>query len=277
MNDENKYSLDQIQSLEKIDLPLALITVRDWIVLTFVSLTVISFGIWAFLGSLSVVAGGKCILFEPSASISIRADFRGGTVQKILTSSGASVEAGETLVTLLNPTGEEYAVVAPQAGKIDWIGVTSGDLVLPDQILVWMEGEFRQEDLKIYGFLPLDTGQLIRPGMTAHAALNAVNASRYGMLEGVVKDIFPYPISPSDFYLRKIPSDRLREYLIEGKEPAFFIVIEPLKDPESITRLRWTSKKGPPEKLHPGMLGEVLIHLADERPISFLIPALKKE
>jgi len=133
------------------------------------------------------------------------------------------------------------------------------------------------QTLKIYAFIPLNEAAQIQSGMEAKCSLNTVNSSTYGMLRGTVREILPYPASLSDPLVKAIPSESLRKYLIGGDIPSMLILIDPIIDATTPSGLSWTSKEGPPEHLESGMIGLARITLDNVKPISYVIPSIRKK
>lgn len=155
-------------------------------------------------------------------------------------------------------------------GTVVWAIAGSLPVTASGKCIALPEGE----NLKILAFLPLFSGHQIRAGMGAKAALDTVNTGRYGMLEGVVKEVLPYPVSASDPLLEEIPSPSLRDYLVKGELPTILVVIEPYVDTTSPSGFKWTSKRGPATLITPGSVGQVQITLQMIKPISYVIPSL---
>lgn len=123
------------------------------------------------------------------------------------------------------------------------------------------------ETREILGFFSLYSGQQIKAGMHATVSLDSVDASRYGRIEGIVREVSTYPVSADD--LQQIPSRSLREFLTAGKIPTIMVVIDPIR---SDTGLKWTSKRGPKEQILDGSVGEVEVTLKIIKPINYVIP-----
>lgn len=130
-------------------------------------------------------------------------------------------------------------------------------------------------NLEIYGFLPLFAAQRIQVGMEVECALDAIDTSQAGMLKGVVKEIFPFPVDLAESHMEQIPSQSLKEYLLSGSSvPLILVIAEPLADSKVSAEYSWTYKNAPHIPLQSGMTGTVTITLSRERPISYIIPPL---
>lgn len=131
-----------------------------------------------------------------------------------------------------------------------------------------------RENLEIYGFLPLFAGQSILPGMEVECSLDAIETGKTGMLKGVVKEIFPFPVDLTEQHMEQIPSLSLRKYLLSGSNiPLILIIAAPLRENDS-SKFVWTYGKEPPLRLQSGMTGMIAITLSREKPISYVIPSL---
>jgi len=133
-------------------------------------------------------------------------------------------------------------------------------------------GKADPSTLKIYCFLPLMDAVSIQPGMKAKMAIDSIDVSAYGMIQGVVKEISPYPVSLSDPLLKEIPSESLKEYLIDSI-PMKLITIDPILNSSTVSGFDWDKKSGPPKPIESGMTGTVDITLKNVRPISYVIPS----
>lgn len=129
--------------------------------------------------------------------------------------------------------------------------------------------------LKILAFLPLSSGQQVQPGMRVQTAIDIVDSDNYGTIQGVVIQSSPYPVSASDPILQKIPSEPLREYLVQGPLPVLLAIVDPALDPKTVSGLKWTSLRGPPMTLSSGLLGKAGVILEEKPPISYVFPMLQ--
>ena len=132
-----------------------------------------------------------------------------------------------------------------------------------------------QENLEIYGFLPLFASQSVHPGMEVECTLDAIDIGKSGMLKGIVKEVVPYPVDPTERHMEQIPSQSLREYLLSGSSvPLVLVIAKPLAKDSDPSQFVWTYGKDPAVPLQSGMTGEILITLSTARPISYVIPSL---
>jgi len=262
-----QQGLEQIRSLDKIDVSLTIVGVRGWFVLAFFLALMTGVIIWSFLGSIPVEVTGKAILFEPGSVTEIVSDKR-GLIADILVKAGDLVKEGDPLLILAD--GE--AIQAPAEGTIAWVGVIENEQLTPTSVIGWIQRAYNPEKLEIYAFIPLFSGEQVKVGMQAKTELDIAPADKFGAILGKVEEVQPYPVSLSDRRLQQIPSESLRQYLVQGTLPNILVTIKPALDPDSPSGLKWTH--GFPETIRPGATGNIRILLEKKKPISYVCPAL---
>ncbi len=271
MGDLQDEILEKADALERLDYTLKVVGVRGWIALTFFIGLVVLTLVWGVTGTIPITISGKCVAFAPESSIRVRSIFA-GVVQEIKVKNGDAVKQGDVLIVFEN--GQQ--ILAPAAGQVVWTDIVLDSVVAPEEVVMWLQRPYSAGALTILGFFPLSSGQQIKQGMRVNIAFDQANTSIYGTVEGLVKEVLDYPISSSDYYMQQIPSQPLREYLIEGTAPTIAVVITPVLDPEETSGWKWTAAKGPAEPIKSGAIGELRIVLGEWKPITFLLPRLTK-
>ncbi len=267
-------SFDRAVSSEQYDCTLTIVGIRSWLILSIcIGLAALTI-LWACFSTIPITVSGKCLVFAPEHILTLRTN-SSGVVKQIRALGGDKVEKGETLLILENSGGAvEYKV--PASGSLIWVELSANESVEPNQIIAYMETETAPADLKILGFFSLLYAQSIEPGMEVKCLINSVDSAKYGMLRGRVKQILHYPVNPHEYYLQKIPSESLKKYLINDPLPTNLVVIEPILDPNTPSGLSWTSAEGPPAPIQPATIGIARVILDQVRPISYVIPSLRK-
>ena len=271
MDSLKQKALEHITSLEKINSALIVVRIKGWIVLSFFLFILVVVMGWGFFGSIPLVAKGRAVLFNAKTTMRLRSPVV-GVVKKVVETGGAQVNEGDPLIIMQDEAGEEVILRAPIDGSVVWVDAIVGGGISKGQPLLTVQGIPSVDGLEIYAFLPLNLGELVRVGMPTKCALDKVDPSRYGLLRGVVKEVLPYPIDTSEYYLQRLPSPRLREYLLSGPAPYLLIVITPVLNPDTVSGLEWTSKDGPPHMIFLPELGAVRVILGEERPLSYILP-----
>jgi HlyD family secretion protein len=165
------------------------------------------------------------------------ASLYGGRVLEILTEPGQIVGAGEPVLSL--------------------------DL----------EGNAIQELVAVIYVSSID-GKKIKPGMEIHIAPSTVAEEDYGMMVGNVTFASSFPATPRGMQ-RVLKNESLTQTLSGGGAP-YEIHAELRVASDTFSQYRWTSSGGPPTKIQSGTLARALITVDTQRPVSRVIPLLKR-
>lgn len=119
-----------------------------------------------------------------------------------------------------------------------------------------------------YGFVSLKDGKQIREGLKVEIEPTTVNSEEYGAMLGIVKEISLFAVSKEDM-ANLIQNDSLINYLMHGEVAVMQMTIEPIKDLNTISGYKWTSKKGPPFKLTTGTVAKIATIAGRTRPVFY--------
>jgi HlyD family secretion protein len=163
-------------------------------------------------------------------------------------------------------------VKSPYAGRVLEVVGGAGTLVPPGASICTLEPE--NAPLEAVLFVPAGEGKKVRPGMDVRISPSTVKAEEYGFLVGTVKTVSEFPVTPEG--LRKIlRNDKLAEELT-GKSASIEIVASLSPDGGTPSGYRWSSSKGPPTQVHSGTQARGSVVVEDKRPISYVLPVIKK-
>ncbi|PIS02550.1 MAG: hypothetical protein COT85_04495 [Chlamydiae bacterium CG10_big_fil_rev_8_21_14_0_10_42_34] len=308
MEPTDKKRLAKITSLENLEKMLTVVSIRGWSLLLFFILLITSIIIWSVVGKIPITTSGESITLDPNNTFAIRSE-TSAFVKQILKIGGEKVQKGEILVILdstelstkindtknnilfLEKTGsenseklfllknslkdlqkqaKELVIKSPADGLVVWVDLNVGDQVVPNDLLLTVQGNSSPDTIEIFAFIPLSSGQLVQPGMKTRCSLNIYRSEKYGLVRGTVQRVMPYPISADEYFMQKIPSSRLKEHLLGGDN--ILVVVKPDLDPNTYSGFNWTSKNSPHSKIEPLLLGTTQIILDEIKPISYIIP-----
>lgn len=261
-------SIERLSSPKQLNRLLVVIRLKGWVVLWTLCTLLLGVVVWSIFGQIPIITTGQGILLAPSAQFAIKSP-----VQAIIKDIPVPINQFVPQGTVLMELSGGVDIETYHDGKIFQFETSVGEQVQVGQPLLWFETAIHPTDLLVYGFIPVEAGEKIKPGMIARIDLNAVDTQKYGQLVGSVISVVPYAVSSNSDQLNVIPSEKLREDLTKGST-AMLVIIQPTLYPKNMTGLRWTSSKGPPDKLLPGSLGVVRVTIENKRPISYLIPGL---
>ncbi len=123
-------------------------------------------------------------------------------------------------------------------------------------------------------FISAQQGEKIRPGMTAHISPATVEKDKYGSILGLVTFVSQFPASPKA--MQRVLQDQKMVAALSLKGAPVEIRVELLCDPDNPSGYQWTSSKGPPLALQAGTVCSCSIVTKRERPVTLIIPYLRK-
>jgi HlyD family secretion protein len=163
-------------------------------------------------------------------------------------------------------------VKSPYAGRVLEVVGGAGTLVPPGAAICTLEPV--DAPLEAVLFVPAGEGKKVRPGMDVRISPSTVKAEEFGFLVGKVKSVSEFPITPEG--LRKIlRNDKLAEELT-GKSASIEIVASLFPEGTTPSGYRWSSSKGPPSPVYSGTQARGSVVVEDKRPISYVLPVIKK-
>jgi len=168
--------------------------------------------------------------------------------------------------------GSTTELKSPYAGRVLEVTATSGSLVAPGQRLLTLEPLAGALETVLY--IPAGEGKKVRPGMAVRIAPSTVKAEEYGFLLGKVKTVSEFPVTPEGLR-RVLRNDKLAEDLI-GKSAPIEVVATLEADATTPSGFKWSSSKGPPTQIFSGTLSKGTVVVEDRRPISYVLPIVKK-
>lgn len=185
------------------------------------------------------------------------------------------LQKAQTEADLLSEEKNGLFITAPKDGRVIQLDVDLGKQIPAGTSIMWMEAaEDQNKPLPFYAFIPTSMGEKIKEGMEAQINLLSVNQQLYGYLLGTVSEVLPYAASESAQQLAGISSKELKEYLQMGPS-SMLVLITLTPDPSTPSGYKWTTKKGPSQRLGIGSKGDVRIIIEKKSPISYVLPPVK--
>ena len=163
-------------------------------------------------------------------------------------------------------------VRSPYAGRVLEVVAAPGDLVNAGQRLLTLEAS--NAPIKAVIYIPAGEGKKVRPGMPAFISPSTVKAEEYGFMLGEVKAVSDYPMTPQGLeHVLRNPA--LVSELTGGTAP-IEVNAALIPDPSTPSGFRWSSSKGPPVKIFSGTICSATMTVETKRPISYVLPILRK-
>ena len=165
------------------------------------------------------------------------------------------------------------SITAPISGVVREIRVGRGEVAAAGTVVATM-GEERDGHFEVVALLKGDARKRVTVGMEAQVVPDSVKRDEYGSMKGRVLRVSAQDISDED--LDQILHNReLTKSLFDGQQ-ALLARISLTPTTANPSGFEWWSGKGPPYKILAGTVATVDVVVERVRPITLVIPALRK-
>ncbi len=165
-------------------------------------------------------------------------------------------------------------IVSEYTGRILEVTASIGQIVSAGQRLGAIEPEDPNGKLLSAGYFQVSDGKQIEPGMDVRITPVTVERERYGSIIGKVVSVSPFPVT-TDAITNVVGNAEVAQALSAGGTK-IEVFAELGTDASSLTGYKWTSGKGPDIKITAGTTGGVRATVEYRRPITFIIPILRR-
>lgn len=206
--------------------------------------------------------------------LSARAVGSRNTAAQGLFSIESLVRAEQHQLELLHLQYQRTSVVrSPYRGRVIEMLAEVGDTLQPGTPLLSIDLPDAAMDCLV--FVPL-SGKEVQPGMAVHVTPAGVNWEEHGYMVGRVREVSRNPLSPTamNVYLRN--STLVERFNAQGASYLVYVDLE--TNPASTRQYpwKWTTGEGPPYEFGGGTLLSASITIRAQRPITLVIPALRR-
>lgn len=167
-------------------------------------------------------------------------------------------------------------IVASVSGRVLEMKVQKGDIVRAGGPVCTIAQEKQQTDsLEAVVYVPVQQGKKIIPGMAVNISPSTVKKEEHGFMLGNVVYVSEYPSSAQRMMLTLGNSELVRQLIGDGGAP-IEVRVKLIMDSHTSSGYKWSTAEGPPIVIDDGTfcLGEVKVE--EKRPISMVIPFIKK-
>jgi HlyD family secretion protein len=192
--------------------------------------------------------------------------------QRVKNDEFALADAERQLRERLETYRVSSEVLSPVAGIVDEIQLRPGSLVSRGQPVLTIETS--GQGLEFVFFAPLDEGEKIQPGQSVRISPNWTIQEEEGTMLGSVTGLSTLPVTPEGLRLLLHNEDLVRHF--SGAGPVFTVRVQLKPDPATRSGYAWTSSKGADVSVESGGFGGGEVQVKSQRPISLVIPALRR-
>jgi multidrug efflux pump subunit AcrA (membrane-fusion protein) len=264
-----QQALAKLRSPEEIDLPVRFARPQGVLVLAVTVVVMAAAGVWAVTGSLSSTVGAAGILTHARGSYVLQSPVA-GQVTDVLVKEGQRIPANTPLLKVRTAAGSTL-VRALAAGRVTTLATTIGSVVTTGADVAAVERIDRTDDpLRAVLYLPADSGSTVPVGATVELTVQSVPAQRYGVLRGRVQSV-GRTAQTAQQIAGFLGSGQLGEQFSKSGQPVPVLVrLDP--SPRTESGYTWSTPAGPPYAVDSMTLASGTVHLADQRPIDWLLP-----
>lgn len=163
-------------------------------------------------------------------------------------------------------------VRSTQKGRIVEMRKNVGDPVRMGELIATVEPTDAKLDAVVY--VNSADAISIKPGMEVRVAPLGVDRERYGFIKGVVESIANYAATPES--IAQIVANQAVARELLGDRAKVEMRVRMLPNPNTISKLEWSTRDGAPETIGAGTRLSVEVVVERRRPITFVIPKLKE-
>jgi len=129
------------------------------------------------------------------------------------------------------------------------------------------------KDLVTVAYAPAAQGKRIKKGMTIEITPSTVKRDEYGYMIGRVTDVSPFPATDQGMMAVLQNQELVSEFSKAGAPITVYAAFE--RDGGTYSGYKWSSKKGPPQKIYSGTVCTVQVVVDEQPPIQLVIPYFK--
>lgn len=165
------------------------------------------------------------------------------------------------------------SIVSPFDGTVVEMMAMQGDVVRKGQSVLSVEINHGALEAMLY-LPPQSNAKLIKPGMRAQVSPSTSRKERFGYLVGSVTTVARFPSTEQGMRATFDNPVLIREMNLEG--PPIAVSVALLKDPDTRSGYRWSSRSGADVELSSGTLVTGTVVIENKRPISLVVPMLRQ-
>jgi HlyD family secretion protein len=162
-------------------------------------------------------------------------------------------------------------VKSPHRGRVAAVLKSQGQVIQQGERLVNLEEP--DAPFHVLLFVPFSEGKKVRPGMQVRISPSTVKPEEYGFVVGTVESMSSQPVTPEEVRAT-LNNDQLANRF--AQDTPFRVRASPELDESTLSGFRWTSSSGPPHPIGGNTPCSAQIIIDKRRPISYVIPTVKK-
>lgn len=165
-------------------------------------------------------------------------------------------------------------VTASAAGRVMEVPVRRGDYVQPGSTIAVIESAEAESAVGALVYFSASDGKKIHPGMKIGLVPTTVKQEEYGFIQGLVTDVSEFPVS-DNYLVSSLQNMSLASTFHQIVNP-IEVRVSIIPDPDTFSGYKWSSSNGPAQKIGSGFICSASVTTDRRRPISLLLPKIKR-
>ncbi|MDQ8703814.1 HlyD family efflux transporter periplasmic adaptor subunit [Streptomyces sp. LHD-70] len=263
-----QQALSKLQSPEELDVPVRYARPQGLLVLAVTLVVMAAASVWAVTGSVTSTLRAPGILTYGQGSYVLQSPVT-GQVTRVLAEEGDRLAAGDPVLNVRTQQGDKV-VRAIAAGRVSALVARIGTVVTTGADVATLERVARTGDpLVAMLYVPADSAATVPVGAAVDLTVQSVPTEEYGTLRGRVKAIGRATQSRQRITGFLGDKELAGQFTRSGPPVAVLVQLE-----KSGTKsgLAWSAAGGPPFALDSMTPANGALHLAEQRPIDWLLP-----
>lgn len=174
---------------------------------------------------------------------------------------------------------EEYKtatqVISHCSGTVIEVPVKKGDFIQPGNTITLVKTDDDDNISEALIYFPLSEGKKVQSGMKIGVIPSIVKQEEFGYIQGIVTSVSEFPVS-TYYLVNSLQSESLASVFAQGG-PLIEAKVSLVPDPATYSGLKWSSSKGPSQKIGTGLICTATVSTSSKKPIELVIPTLKKQ
>lgn len=264
-----QQALSKLQSPEELDLPVRYARPQGLLVLAVTVVVMAAASVWAVTGSIASTLKAPGILTHGQGSYVLQSPVA-GQVTSVVAEEGKQLAAGAPVLKVRTDKGDRV-VRSIAAGRVTTLVARIGTVVTTGADVATVERVSGGDDpLLAMLYVPADSAATVPVGSSVDLTVQSVPTQEYGMLRGRVKAIGRAAQSEQKISGFLGDKELAGQFTKDGPPVAVLVRLEASSSTKS--GYKWSTAGGPPFALHSMTLATGAFHLAEQRPIDWLLP-----
>lgn len=223
-----------------------------------------------YLGNLTSVSGIEAQLRELDSQETSLAqqDLEATTTRK-----NRLQEVKRNIARLEVELKEKSKIRSSYNGRVEEIAAKPGQVIAAGSSIATLNVATPSDKLVSVMYFAIQDGKRIKSGMPVQITPSTVKRERFGGVVGAVTSVSSLPVTPQGAAVLIGNEDLVKTLMAGDRNIEVFAQLE--EDPTTASGYKWSSSRGPEQKLSAATTTTVRVKVGEQSPISYVIPLLK--